>query len=207
MKQGSGIYVPVSVLPVQINAFGNLPGCCYRPWFGPLKKHVGARVTFYAECSFDNLVQTVLVHVIDHTVSFIYDLNSQGPKPLLVKYRLALGSFNFPFVILSLPNEGRSFYPKTEFCFYFSDSVASPTFKLHTCSLAHKSNPRLRIRDKNLYILNKITAMSLHKLPCGGSYWSLLIYPDLDQQGFTLSLCLQEATREGEVGGYLGVTS
>lgn len=133
----------MSVLPVQGKAFGNLPGCCYRPWFGPLKKHVGARVVFHLECSFDNLVQTVLVHVIDHTVSFIYDLNSQGQKRPLVKYCLTLGSFYFPFVVLSLSNEGRSFYPKTEFCFCFSGSVASLTLKLHTNSFAHKSNPHL----------------------------------------------------------------
>lgn len=78
MEQGSDIQVLLSILSVQRNALCNLPGCCYRPWFGPLKKRVGARVIFSLECSFDNLVQTVLVHVIDHTVSLIHDLNSQG---------------------------------------------------------------------------------------------------------------------------------
>lgn len=82
---------------VQRNAFCNLPCCCYRPWFGPLEKCIRARVIFYLECSFDNLVQPILMHVINHTVSFIYDLNSQRQKTLLVKYCLVLRQLVFLF--------------------------------------------------------------------------------------------------------------
>lgn len=103
VEQGSDTQVLVSILPVQRNAFCNLPGCCYRPWFSPLKKHVGARVIFSLECSFDNLVQTVLVHVINHTVSFIHDLKPQGRKRPFVKYWELL----FPLVFVTSETEGK----------------------------------------------------------------------------------------------------
>lgn len=64
----------ISLQTVQRNAFCSLPSCCYRPWFGPLKKRTGTSFIFCLECSFDNLVQPILVHVINHTVSFVYDL-------------------------------------------------------------------------------------------------------------------------------------